>query len=196
MSSDSSATRDTILEAGLRILAEEGHDALTVRRVATEAGCSTIGVYTWFGGKDGLIDAIWQAGFASFADALLGARASRGPLGRLRGQARAYRTWALAHSMHYSVMFLKAIPGFVPSEQSAAIGLRAYMALRDLVVDALAEGGLRTGDPDAIALVFWGGVHGLVSLEIIGGAVGPYRAQLSEKTYRLMVDVLVRGLAP
>jgi AcrR family transcriptional regulator len=80
-------TRARILDAALRLLADEGHAALTVRRVATEAGCSTIGVYTWFGGKDGLIDALWTEGFASFAAALRRAKPLHAPLGRAQAQA-------------------------------------------------------------------------------------------------------------
>ena len=48
--------------------------ALTVRNVAAAAGCSTTGVYTYFGGKDGLVDAIFVDGFEKFDAALDGRR--------------------------------------------------------------------------------------------------------------------------
>ena len=57
-------TRAQILAAALAILGEEDQHALTVRRVAARAGCSTIGVYTWFGSKDGLVDAILAEGLS------------------------------------------------------------------------------------------------------------------------------------
>ena len=81
--------RSAILEAALEILKAQGHEALTVRKVAERAGCSTIGVYTWFGGKDGLVDAILIDGFRAFAGALMKARRVSGPLGGLVAQAQA-----------------------------------------------------------------------------------------------------------
>ncbi len=52
-----------LLEAAHRILESEGVDALTVRRVATEAGVAPMGIYHRFGGKDGLIGALFNDGF-------------------------------------------------------------------------------------------------------------------------------------
>jgi AcrR family transcriptional regulator len=196
MSSDSSDTRDAIFSAGLRILATEGHQGLTVRRVAAEAGCSTIGVYTWFGGKDGLIDAIWRDSFESFADALEGARPGRGPLARAKAQAKAYRDWAFAHPMHYQVMFLKAVAGFEPSAESAQSGARAYAALHGAIAESMAKGELRSTDVEAIATIMWSGVHGLVSLDLVGNrpATSTSDQTLSERSFHLMIDTLISGL--
>ena len=39
-----------ILEAASELLSTEGASALSVRRIATAAGCSTMGLYSRFGG--------------------------------------------------------------------------------------------------------------------------------------------------
>ena len=44
----------SILAAAHRLLEREGVDALTVRRVASEAGVAPMGLYHRFGGKEGL----------------------------------------------------------------------------------------------------------------------------------------------
>ena len=85
--------------------------ALTVRNVASEAGCSTTGIYTYFGGKNGLVEAIFVEGFESF-DA---ATAPFMEVDDLAGGCRAYREWALANPTQYMVMFGRAVPDFVPS---------------------------------------------------------------------------------
>jgi AcrR family transcriptional regulator len=194
---ESSSARDAIFVAGLRLLATEGHEALTVRRIATEAGFSTIGVYTWFGGKDGLIDAIFQSGFESFADALESARPLKGPLGRAKAQAKVYRSWALAHPMHYQVMFLKAIPGFMPSDKSLIAGARSFDALLTAVQEAADKGELKSKDLHGVAMTLWSAVHGLVSLELVG--IRPSNAELGsdlpDRSYRIMIDALAVGLA-
>lgn len=43
-----------------RLLTQEGSAALTLRRVATDAGCSTTVLYTMFGGKDGPAEALYR----------------------------------------------------------------------------------------------------------------------------------------
>ncbi len=159
-------TRTDILAAALAILDEEGHSSLTVRRVAARAGCSTIGVYTWFGGKDGLVDAILLDGFRRFADALARARPRKSPLGTLLGQAVAYRRWALENRTSYEVMFMGAVPGHVASDEIQVVGLLAYDLLRGEVVGAQSRNLIDERDADAVAMAMWGLVHGLVSLEI------------------------------
>ncbi len=103
------------------MLQRDGAAALTVRNITAEAGCSTTGVYTYFGGKHGLVEAIFVEGFESFdrasaplleADDLLAA----GPR---------YRRWALANPTQYMVMFGRAVPDFVPSEAGPASGARS-----------------------------------------------------------------------
>ncbi len=189
--------RAQILDSALRLLTDEGHAALTIRRVATEAGCSTIGVYTWFGGKDGLIDAIWIEGFASFAAALHRSRRASGPLGLLRAQAMAYRTWALAHPRHYRVMFMNAVVDHQPSHEAAAISLSAFQALQSAVADAMSRHEIPNADSDTVALACWGIAHGLVSIELAGGvpssATTGTASRLADKTYIFALDAMIRG---
>jgi AcrR family transcriptional regulator len=191
--------RDEILAAALDILSESGHVALTVRKVAERAGCSTIGVYTWFGGKDGLVDAILIDGFTDFATALRSGRAARGPLGRLVGQARSYRTWALAHPTHYQVMFLQAVPGHEPASEAALAGFEAYNVLLDEVKAALGRGEIVNADAEAVAMTMWGLVHGLVSIEINqANPKTPAAVQSStafhQRSFDVAIETLRRGL--
>src|SRR4051812_15785478 len=56
-------TSTAILEAAGTLLAKEGAEALTVRRIAAAAGCSTMGLYSRFGGKDGVVEHLFIEGF-------------------------------------------------------------------------------------------------------------------------------------
>ncbi|MGZ4674264.1 MAG: TetR/AcrR family transcriptional regulator, partial [Ilumatobacteraceae bacterium] len=53
----------TLLKAASDLLATEGPAALTVRRIATAAGVSTMNVYSRFGGKDGVVEHLFVEGF-------------------------------------------------------------------------------------------------------------------------------------
>src|SRR3954454_19289256 len=100
---ESRDSRQAILDAAIDILRRHGAGALTVRSVATAAGCSTTGVYTWFGSKNGLVEAIFVDGFRRFHDAQQAVLDGDDP--SLAALADAYRQWALANPTHYQVMF-------------------------------------------------------------------------------------------
>jgi AcrR family transcriptional regulator len=59
-SRDRGATSTAILTAAKMILAEKGFAALGVNAVARDAGCDKQLVYRYFGGLDGLVDAIGE----------------------------------------------------------------------------------------------------------------------------------------
>src|SRR5438105_9415646 len=61
--------RRPVLESAARLLAEEGPHGLSLRRIAAEAGGSTQLVYTLFGGKPGLADALYAEGFGRLSAA-------------------------------------------------------------------------------------------------------------------------------
>src|SRR4051812_28581588 len=65
-----SPTRETLLDAALRLLEERGPGALRVRDVAAAAEQSTMGVYTHFGSKQGLLEELYLHGFRRLADRL------------------------------------------------------------------------------------------------------------------------------
>ncbi|MGW3345240.1 TetR/AcrR family transcriptional regulator [Nonomuraea rubra] len=64
------ALRQDLLDAALRILREQGAPSLTLRRVADAAATSTMGIYTCFGSRAGLLEAIYEHGFHLLHEAL------------------------------------------------------------------------------------------------------------------------------
>lgn len=151
--------RTRILNAALELLSQQGATGLTVRNVAAAAGCSTTGVYTYFGGKDGLIDAIFIEGFESFDAALDAAD------GDIHSSGQAYRQWALTHRTHYQVMFASAVPGFVPSANALD---RAAHSFDGLVASVGGSEAISAEEARASAFHLWATVHGYVMLEMLG----------------------------
>jgi AcrR family transcriptional regulator len=162
------ALRRALLDAASGLLLEEGPGALTMRRVAGAVGCSTTVLYTMFGGKEGLADALYREGFERLRRRLEAVDGAPGPQARLGALAHAYRDSALAERSYYGVMFQQAIPGFRPSPGSLAVAGASLEVLTRAVGAAMAAGVLRPGDPRAVAEVLWAAVHGAVSLELAG----------------------------
>ena len=176
--------RGAILDAALVVLSRDGEAAFTVRNIAREAGCSTTGLYTWFGGKAGLVDAIFIEGFESFDAALRPAYASTDPA----ESGRAYRRWALANRTHFLVMFGRAVPDVRPGDAAMARGYQSFQRLVDHVRAV-------RPDLDDAGAFDWAyhvnaTVHGYVLTELTGMSTAPDRA---EELYELG---LARMLAP
>jgi AcrR family transcriptional regulator len=164
-----SPQRAAILDAAVAILREQGAAALTVRAVAAAAGCSTTGVYTWFGGKHGLVEAIFRDGFRRFGAAVDGPPDSDAEA-HATAMAATYRSWALDNPTHYSVMFGHAVPDYQPSDEALVEALATFEPLvRAMAAFAAAEG--LDADPTELATFTWATMHGYVSLEIAGMSV-------------------------
>jgi AcrR family transcriptional regulator len=159
--------RRTLLDIASLLLERHGPEALTMRRIAAEAGCSTSVLYTMFGGKAGIAEALWREGFDRLS-AALDAATGEHPLERLGAMGRAYRANALANRSYYAVMFQRPIPGFEPSPEAYEASLTPLRALADTVADCIRAGVFRAEDPEHIARVLWAATHGAVSLELAG----------------------------
>jgi AcrR family transcriptional regulator len=157
-----SATRDTLLDAALLLLEEHGPAAVRVRDVAAAAGQSTMGVYTHFGSKQGLLEQLYLHGFERLADRLENVPSGGGRRELLKFAA-AYRAFALDSEALYGLMFERVTPDFVPSDTSRRAGLATF----EMLAARLAEWRPDRTDPAADAHLVWAAMHGLVSIELM-----------------------------
>ena len=183
----------TLLHAAGRLLAAEGPSALTVRRIANDAGMSTMNVYSRFGGKQGVVEQLFLEGFAQLSQYMGAAPITDDPVADLRACGRAYRQFALDHPTMYGVMFEHVVPDYEPSALALTSGLATLQQLADRIERCMRTGRFRVGEPLHVAAVVWSACHGAVSLEM--------KQKLSlaidwEAVYRDTCEATVRGLAP
>jgi AcrR family transcriptional regulator len=163
------------------ILAAEGLGGLSLRRLATAAGTSTMSVYTRFGNKQELLAAMRREGFRRLGVAMTAALATPDPVARLAAVGQAYRAAALESPSLYGLMFGPTPPGLAVLEADAEAASATYEILVDGVRENVASG-LLAGEPERIALHLWSVAHGMVSLEL-AGALGVSAGE-SEQLYR------------
>jgi AcrR family transcriptional regulator len=185
-------TGAAILRAASDLLASEGPGALSVRRIAAAAGCSTMGLYSRFGGKDGVVDELFAEGFEHLRASIDAMPVTASALDDFRVCARGYRETALAYSTHYMVMFGGAVPGFEPSEENHLVAKQSFDLLVARVQRCIDAGDF-AGDAVAIAEVAWASMHGMVMLELVG--IDPV-GNSPRSRYEAMLDVLIAGLRP
>ncbi len=160
------ALRIRLLDTAGELLTSEGPDALSLRRLAAAAGTSTSAVYALFGGKPGLLRALFVEAFTRFGAHQDTVAPSDDPLADLLALGRAYRASARADPHFYAVMFGSPVPGFEPTPQDRVHAATTFTPVLDAVRRAIAAGLLRDEDPGLIATALWANVHGLVSLEL------------------------------
>lgn len=152
--------RRRLLEAASAIIAQQGVEALSMRKVAATAHTTTTAIYSLFGGRDELIDAVVREGFERFAVHLRSVPHTDNPAADLLALGKAYRANALQNSHFYRVMFNSTL-GFTTPEHSAGTF--------DMLVDAVQRANRCTRAQAQIrAYRLWAYIHGLVSLELNG----------------------------
>ncbi|MGH3883158.1 MAG: TetR/AcrR family transcriptional regulator [Pseudonocardiaceae bacterium] len=184
------ALRIRLLETAGALLTSEGPEALSLRRLAAAASTSTSAVYALFGGKPGLMRALFLEAFSRFGEYQDTVAPSDDPLADLVALGRAYRASARADPHFYAVMFGSLMPGFEPTPQDMAHAEATFTPVVEAVRRAIAAGLLHDGDPVLIATALWANVHGLVSLEL-GGAIPPQAgppAEVFETAMRANLD--------
>jgi AcrR family transcriptional regulator len=158
------AVRVALIEAAARITAEEGRDALTLRRLAGEVGASTMAVYTHFGGMVELRREVRREGFARLAASLATVEDTGDTVADLLALRDAYVRMALADPNLYRAMFMDG----AVDEQDAGIGLDTYEPLLRAVSRGIDAGRFHPASPHDLAKQIWATLHGFVALQIAG----------------------------
>jgi AcrR family transcriptional regulator len=181
-----------LLSSAAELLEHEGPDGLSVRRIAAAANVAPMGVYNHFESKFGIVEALFIQGFERLGAEMAAMAQIDDPLEALREGARRYRALALAHPMAYQVMFLRAVPGFEPSDPALTSCTRGFDFLVATVQRAIQAGVIAPGSPTETAQMIWASIHGWVSLELLGlGFVDDL-----DIWYDRLCEALLRGLRP
>jgi AcrR family transcriptional regulator len=156
------AVRTLLIERAAQML--RAREPVTLRSLVAGIDVSTMAVYTYFGGMDGLWQAMRQEGFTRLAAKLETVPLSADPVRDLAALGAAYLSNALTNPDLYRVMF---DAGFELEDPAAA-----YQTLHCLVrtIERAKDAGRFRHDVDALALATqsWAVGHGLVSL-VAGG---------------------------
>lgn len=159
------ALRATLLVRAATLVSIQGPDALSLRRLAGEAGTSTTAIYSLFGGKAGLLEQLYREAVSRFARALREVDLCGDPATDIVRIGVAYRRYALADPHLYEVMFN---PNWSQRGSLAKEQARTFQPLLETVRRSQEAGQLVNGPPERIALACWAIVHGLVVLELSG----------------------------
>ncbi|MGW5724129.1 TetR/AcrR family transcriptional regulator [Amycolatopsis sp. NPDC003865] len=191
--------RERFLDAALSVLFDRGVSGLSVRGVAEAAGASTLSVYARFGGRAGLLDALYERTFDSLRELLEGLPpSSPDGVADLLHLALEYRLFARESPVRYALMFERPVPGFDPDPALRSAVLRTTFALFTARVERVCPPG---ADARAAAYQLWTAMHGLVGAELMLASRTPLpdwfippTDEANEEMYRRGVTAMMTGL--
>jgi AcrR family transcriptional regulator len=157
-----------LLDAARHIFISEGVKGLSVRRVAEQAGCTTMLVYSRFNGKDGILEALFDEGFEMLSLAQRSIKPSLQNEDRLLALCKAYRATAKTYPHHYALMLGQHSGELKPSESSQLKAMDTLLYLTDTVASLASMKGKKRQAIAEVANALFALCHGWVSLEKTG----------------------------
>ncbi|WP_406297805.1 TetR/AcrR family transcriptional regulator [Embleya sp. NBC_00888] len=134
-------TAREIKTIALKLLAEGGPGAITLRAIAREMGMTANAIYGYYATRDDLVSVLISEIYLSLVEAAEAAR-DRVPVedaaGRMLAWARAFREWSLANPEGFRLIYGDPVPGYQAPVGGAAseAGHRACAGLTGLVAAA------------------------------------------------------------
>jgi AcrR family transcriptional regulator len=183
--------RLALLDAAERLITEGGATALSVRAVADEVGTTTRAVYSLFGSKDGLLEALAVRLFELLSAAVNGVKLTKDPIADVvTASLDGFRRTALTHTALYNLVFLRVVPDLELGGEFAAIAAQTFTQLEVLVARL-------TKRPSPARTTFNAQLihaltEGLVGMEL-RGALGP--PEKAERIWRDSIKTLCQGVA-
>jgi AcrR family transcriptional regulator len=163
--------KNSLIQAGIEILANEGLPGLTLRKAARVAGVSHAAPYAHFADKQALIAAISTEGYRRFFVQItqVAERYAGDPLRQFIEGAWSYLRFALDDPAHFRITF----SGVVANEKDYPALVEATEQSFDTVMRIVSRcqevGILSAQTPtDLLAVSVWSTVHGLASLQLTG----------------------------
>jgi len=118
------AARRAIVDAAWEVARAEGLAGITLRGVAGRVGMQAPSLYSHFGSKHEIYDAMFGEAWQEFLEVTLALELPSSPRAALRLMARTFVEFAVADVARHQLMNLRTIPGFTPSERSYAPAVR------------------------------------------------------------------------
>src|SRR5699024_2784207 len=157
------ALRRRLIDECSHVISARSTAGVSLRDLAARAHTTTAAVYTWFGSRGDLLQAVTDEAFTRIPRYLDQLRPGADPRQYLLDLALAYRRSAMADPHFYRVMF--SSPGS-SSEHSDSLTEPTFDTLRRAVARVLPAADAERTELEALRL--WAMVHGLVSLELSG----------------------------
>lgn len=164
--------RQEIIDAARDILAREGYEQLSMRKVAERIEYSPTAIYLHFEDKRDLVFQVCEETFGRLVNELVTLESEfKDPIERLRQGMHRYVAFGLRHPQHYLATFVAVPQDQLPEDverynNPESNGMHALGIMRACVQACVEARTFRPVDPDVTARALWAALHGVTALLI------------------------------
>lgn len=134
------ATRREIEDAAWHLARERGLAGWSLRDVADAVGMRAPSLYVYFDSKNELYDALYATGYRELLERTASVPRDGHPAQLLRRVAELFFAFCVEDPARHQLLFLRTVPGFVPSPESYALAQEALDELAEVLGTAGARG--------------------------------------------------------
>ncbi|WP_211242863.1 TetR/AcrR family transcriptional regulator [Sinimarinibacterium sp. CAU 1509] len=187
----SAEVRGRVIEVARRLFADEGFEAVSMRRIAAESGCAPMTLYGYFHSKNEILHFIWEVFFEELFVRVAQAAKHRGSAAtRLRNACSAYLGYWMEFPDRYRMVYLNQDhtgdgERYYVDESSV---IERHAMFRELIEAAQAQADAWPGDVQLMAETLFCGLQGIAhSLVTIPEYPWLPMDQLLEQTLRTIL---------
>lgn len=200
------AVRDRILEEALEIIASDGYDNLSMRKLASRLGIAAKTIYNYFpAGKEEIYIMVLTRGFEIMYNAAKDSgKPFSDPSEQFRALCREYVNFGITNKNYYNIMFNLDVPKYAdyvgtPLEPVAYEEKITALKIAELgteVLNRIADtyGSLPEQDIGYLLLRLWSTLHGIVSL--YNSRVMQEVSDTAEDDVKRMTDDAIKPFLP
>lgn len=189
--------RQEIIDAARDILAREGYEQLSMRKVADRIEYSPTAIYLHFEDKRDLVFQVCEETFGKLVGELCSLEAEfKDPIERIKQGMHRYVAFGLRHPQHYLATFVampfEQLPEDVERYNNPdSNGMKALGILGACVVACIDARLFRKVDPGVTSRALWAALHGVTALliQMPNFAWGNQKAVIDS-----VIDTAVEGL--
>jgi AcrR family transcriptional regulator len=184
--------RSSILQAASTIVAQEGWQALSIRKIAEAIEYSVPVIYDHFASKEDILLELTKQGFQHLNNDLLKAKKrSTDPEKQLEAMAHAYWEFAFENKAQYQVMYGLGMPSCdlvnrVPEMASFSD------TVKQPITDLIAASKKPDADPFLKLHTFWSLLHGLISINMINHS--ETKQELNQMVIQDFITAFISGI--
>ena len=195
-----------ILTTALKLMCDDGFDALSMRKLATRLKMTAANIYNYYENKDDLYLAIQTRGFQMLVDRFSEIYNSDQPTrDRLHAMMHAYFKFGIEYPDYYEIMFSRNTPKYAdykgtPMEPTAFIEKQTALKVSEITtrtVMDLYDGNKAIDEKEALyrTIVIWSTLHGVVNL-FNSRVLQEVEEASEELIYRLINDLMEIAIKP
>ncbi len=185
-------TAAALLAAGERLVETGGPDAVSIRAVADEVQTTTRAVYSLYGSKQGLMDALAVRAFELLRDGVARLPTTAAPVDDLVAAGLVFRRFALEHPSLFRIAFGSTRDGAIRARPLVREAATIALEVLKTRIARLGDAGLIDGDRiDEVTLHFDAVCEGLAAIELRG----TFPPDAGERLWTDGLTAIVRGLA-